>query len=333
MKAAALLGELTVSHRLPAGARMLCSPGQELTAGAPIAEVHAPRKVRAVPLKYLDGAAVGDPVPAGTTVGAEGGWRGRRRTLEWDARVVALNPAGGRAFLRGPEIRTEIRARVGGLVGPIEAGLPVEITGPGLALYCPTARGPDAFGSLALHGGDGDEPEAAYPEATVLAVKSGIDPDGLASPWPENLAGLLLPGLPESWRGAESGIPAPENGAGPAPISYGVVEGVGARGLAESLWSALAALAGCPVSLTVDPDTGTGELVVSGSVGDAAIDRGEVRGFGPDGVVSGRLEGAADGPSVRVAGGRLLEGVRVLVGEDALALAAVNVERVVAEPE
>ena len=105
VKTAALLGTISVGHRLPPGGRMLCSPGQEVIPGRPIAEVHAPRKVLAVALKHLDGAAVGDSIPAGTIVGGEGGWRRRRQQLDWDARVVALNPAGGFAFLSGPEFR------------------------------------------------------------------------------------------------------------------------------------------------------------------------------------------------------------------------------------
>ena len=328
MKTAALLGMLSVGHRLPAGARRLCSAGQIVAPGAPIAEYHATQKVRAVPLKYLEGAAIGDPVPAGTTVGGEGGWRGRRKEIEWDARVVALNPAGGQAFLSGPEIRFEIRARIGGVVGPVESARVVEITGEGLALYCPLARGPDVFGSLALHGGDHEELLAAYPEATVLVANSDFEPGGLASPWPQNLAALLLPGLPSSWLAEEPGLITSGDRSGPASITYAVVEAVEPGALPESLWSALAALSGSPVSLAVDPETGTGELVVSGSVGGVEIDCEAIRGFGPDGIVIGRQNVPADGLDVRIAGGRLLAGVQVLVGQETHSLAGVNTEKV-----
>ena len=329
MRDAALIGTLSIDHRLPAGARLLCSPGQMVDPGAPIAEVNAPRKVLAVALKHLEGAVVGDSVPAGTTIGAERGWRGRRREIDWDARVVSLNQAGGFAFLSGPEIRSEIRARIGGLVGPGESGQVVEITGEGLAMYCPMARGPGVFGTLELHGGDEVEPPSTYPDATVLAVSADFDPVELPAPRPENLAGLILPGMPASWLAAETAIADPEDAAGPADFTYGVIEAVTASALPDSLWSVLATFTGCPVSLTVDPDCGTGELIVSGSAGEVEIDCAAVRGFGPHGTITGRREDADDGLAVRVAGGRLLEGIRVLAGPDAHALAAANVERII----
>ncbi|MDE2936947.1 MAG: hypothetical protein OXP37_08965 [Chloroflexota bacterium] len=331
MKPAALFGTLSVGHRLPAGARLLCSSGQEVIPGAPIAEFHAPRKVRAVPLKHLEGAEVGDPIPAGTTVGGEGGWRGRRREIDWDARVVALNSDAGYAFLSGPEIRSEIKARIGGVVGPIEPDRLVEITGEGLAMYCPIARGPSVFGTLALRGGDSGEAVSAYPDATVLAVNGDFDPDELTSPRSQNLAGLLLPGMPDSWLADDSDIAAADESAGPAPITYGVVEAVTSSVLPEPLWAVLEAYSGCPVSLTVDADSGTGEFVVSGSADNAVIDCELVRGFGPDGIITGRRRDAADIPAVRIAGGRLLEGARLLVGKEAHALAAANTEWVISK--
>lgn len=331
MKTAALLGTLSVGHRLPAGARLLCSPGQELTAGAPLAEVHAPRRVRAVPLKHLGGAAVGDRIPAGTTVGGDGGWRGRRQAIEWDARVVALNPASGHAFLSGPEERTEIRARISGVVGPTESGRNVEITGEGLALYCPLARGPSVFGNLAL-GCPDDESRPSYPDATILAMNSDLDPADLASPEPENLAGLILPGLPKTWLARETGAVPLDSAPDPAPATFAVIEAVTPSKMPASLWSVLEAFSGSPASLAVDPECGTGELVVSGTAGDADVDWEAVRGFGPDGIITGRRSGDTGELTVRVSGGRLLEGVRVLAGQETQVLAAVNVERVVSTP-
>lgn len=331
MKPAALFGTLSVGHRLPAGARLLCSSGQAVIPGAPIAEFHAPRKVRAVSLKHLEGAEVGDPIPAGTNVGGEGGWRGRRQEIDWDARVVALNSDAGYAFLGGPEFRSEIKARIGGVVGPIEPGRLVEITGEGLAIYCPIARGPSVFGTLALRGGDSGEAVSAYPDATVLAVNGDFDPGELTSPRSVNLAGLLLPGLPGSWLADDSAVAAVDGSAGPVPIAYGVVEAVTSSVLPEPLWAVLAAYSGCPVSLSVDEDSGTGEFVVSGSAENAEIDCELVRGFGPEGIITGRRGDAADGLDVRIAGGRLLEGARLLVGEEAHALAAVNTEWVISK--
>ena len=313
---------------------MLCSPGQEVIPGRPIAEVHAPRKVLAVALKHLEGAAVGDQIPAGTIVGGEGGWRRRRQQLDWDARVVALNPAGGFAFLSGPEVRWEIKARIGGVVGPVESGHFVEITGEGLAMYCPIARGPSVFGTLVLHGGDDGEPRADFadlPDATVMVVNGNFDPGELNAPGAENLAGLLLPGMPDSWLVDEPAVADSKDPSGPAAITYGVIEAVASSALPESLWSVLAAFSGCPVSLDVDPDTGTGEIVVSGSPGDAEFDCAMVRGFGSDGIVAGLRGDDADGLSVRIAGGRLLAGVRVLAGQDTHVLAAANVEQIISK--
>ena len=329
MKAAALLGTLSVAHRLPAGARVVCSPGQEVVSGEPIAECRAPRRVRAVSLKYLDGAAVGDTIPAGTTVGDQGGWRRRRQEIDWDARIVALNPAGGIAFLSGPEIRSEILARIGGVVGAIESGRGVEITGEGLAMFCPIARGPSVFGSLELHRGNGAEPRPAYPEATVLGVDEGFDPSDLIARPPQNLSGLLLPGIPDSWLADGSMPNTSKESTGPAPITFGAIAAVTAGALPEALWSILEALSGCPVSLCVDPDTGTGELVVSGPAGSCEFDNTWVRGFSPGGVVYGRCDDLADGLTARVADGRLLAGARVLVGQDTHLLAAINVESVI----
>lgn len=331
MKPAALFGTLSVGHRLPAGARLLCSPGQQVNPGAPIAEFHAPRNVRAVHLKYLEGAEVGDPIPAGTTVGGEGGWRGRRQEIDWDARVVALNSDAGYAFLSGPEIRSEVKARIGGTVGPIEPGRLVEITGEGLAIYCPIARGPSVFGTLALWGGDSGEAVSDCPDATVLAVNADVDPGELTSLRSVNLAGLLLPGLPDSWLAEDAGIAAADDSAGPEPITYGVVGAVESSVLPEPVWSVLDAYSGCPVSLTVDADSGTGEFVVSGSAENAEIDCELVRGFGPDGIITGRSGDAANDLAVRIAGGRLLEGARLLVGEEAHTLAAANTEWVISK--
>jgi hypothetical protein len=81
----------------------------------------------------------------------------------------------------------------------------------------------------------------------------------------------------------------------------------------------------------VDRDTGTGEMVVSGSIDDFEFDCEAVRGFGPDGIVIGRRSSHAGGLDVRVAGGRLLAGVRVDSGQETHSLAGVNVERVISK--
>lgn len=330
MKAAALVGTLAVDHPLPANARLLCSPGQEVAAGAPIAEVRAPQKVRAVALKYLDGAAIGDQVPAGTVVGAGGGWRGRRQEIEWDARVVALNPASGHAFLAGPEMRSPIRARIAGQVATANSDRTVEITGEGLAAYCPLARGPSVFGTLRLAGVAAGQPAEEFADATILVVDSSVDPGRPAMTGTENLVGLLMPGLPGAWLAGQAGGDAAADPTDPTPLAFAALEAVAADAISGPLRSALEVFAGKPASLAVNADSGTGELVVSGSFGDGEFDYEAVRGFGPEGIVRGRRIEDAAGFEVRVAGGRLLAGVRIAGGRETHALAAVNVETIVA---
>ena len=178
-------------------------------------------------------------------------------------------------------------------------------------MYCPIARGPSVFGTLALHGGDDSEPRADFaelPDATVMVVNGVFDPGELNAPGAENLAGLILPGMPDSWLVDEPAVANSKDPTGRAAITYGVIEAVASSALPESLWSVLEAFSGCPVSLDVDPDAGTGEIVVSGSPGDAEFDFAMVRGFGPDGIVAGLRGDAADGLSVRITSGRLARG-------------------------
>ncbi len=332
MRAAALIGALVVGHELPPGASLLCGPGDELAAGAPIAEIRAPGRTRTVPLQNLDGAAVGDRIAAGTVLGGESAWRRpRRQVVEWDAEVVAVNTVSGHAFLSGPELRCVVQARIAGRVGAAEPGRGVEISGQGLALYCPLARGPSVFGRLASTAVAPDGLSASYPESTIVAAPTGIDPDAFASGRPENLAGLLLPGLPKPWisggPGPTPAMPATESGG----VTLALVEAVAATTVAETLWAALQALGGCAASLTVDVGNGTGELVVSGPLGDFTFDSDLVRGFGSGGIAVGRPVVGSEPIAVRPPGGRLQAGLNLRVGEVNQALPAFNSEKVLAK--
>ena len=330
MRSAALAGTLTVGHELPVGARLLCRPGQEIEAGEPIAEIHAPGKTLAVALKHLEGIAVGDQVPAGTTIGGERGWRGRRKALEWDARIVALNPAAGYAFLCGPDERIVVRARISGLAGAFETGLPFEIRGSGLAFFSPLARGPDAFGRLALGGGIEDR-SAANSDRLIAIATSVLGAEQLIAEGIENLTGLLVPGIAGRCFCNASDSPSVEVAPELASISVAVAEVVSATELSDPLRSILEPLSGNPASLAVHPVDGTGELIVSGSVDQALLDFELVRGFGSRGIVIGRPVKTAAPTEVRVAGGRMVAGIELATGDGSQLAAGINAERFVAD--
>ena len=330
MRSSALIGTLTVDHALASAARLLCSAGDELAAGTPIAEFRAPGRARAVPLRSLeDGVAVGDRIAAGTVLGNAGGWRrGNRQAIEWAADVVAVNADAGYAFLSGPERRTLVRARIAGTVGAADPGRSVQVTGPGLAVGCPVARGPSVFGRLKIAD---DGIASSYLEPTILVAAGEIEPAEFAAGVPKNLVGLLLPGLPGAWISATG--PVPPRASEGEEFACALLESVTTATGAESLLAALRTLAKSPASLSVDPDSGTGELVVSGTVDDPEYDCELVRGFGPSGTVVGRPVATPAEFATRPPGGRVQSGLRLAQGENEHTVAAINSELVLVEAD